>query len=263
MKKKILRCSILFVFIAVSFFVINPKVFAKSTEADSWNTYTNEKYGFSFNYPKAWENSEKEIAPESKKPGDPIFLVKFEDLSTDQKKSVFGGSPEEIAVFIRKKDSAVSLKDWLERTSCDKLIADGYQETDCEKAHEEIILGGEKGFVIPEGFYPPIGPIENGYAVEKGNYIYELSSISNFASGNDDPTQLPNFQEAVKTFKFADASTPANSEGVESEQKKTQNQDSSAQSPQKNTKTKTILILVIIVAMILIIADWLRLRFKR
>jgi|GEM_PF-3013063 len=263
MKKKISLSIISFLLFSASLFVVNQKTFAKSTETDGWNTYTNVEYGFSFNYPKAWEGSKKERAIESEKPGDIIFSITFEDLSTDQKAAVFGGSPEAISVSIINKDPAVSLKDWLERTSCENLMKNGYQEKDCEKASKEIALGGEKGFVTPEGLFPTIGPPENGYAVERGSYIYELTSKSNFASGNDDPTNLPNFQEAAKTFQFAASSNPANSSGVESEQGTAQNQNTSVQPAQKNSKTRTILILIVAIIVVLIIADWLRLRLKR
>ena len=209
----------------------------QKTEVDEtadWKTYTNDTYGFSFKYPKDWENTKTEATSEpalGDLATDLVFKVKFYDLLNQkqidcannelqnwtsktptktecepilseltkvQKENLTGPkSPQNIYIRIWKKNDAVALKDWLYNK---------FHKSNTEL--EKYQVGKEINIASLSGYYSSIGccaQSDRNYVVEKNGYVYSLGT--NYFKDSITDTEMPAiFTLISKTLKLT---TPA------------------------------------------------------
>lgn len=202
------------------------------TDTNKINTYTSDEYGFSFEYPTAWEASKVEMVsdiPEGRSEGSSLlFSVEFsnenmklqiecvnneynnwttgydnpgstecepvtQDLSEDQKTVLLGPKHEEnLMLSVYNNDSALGLRSWMIK----EFKIPGTEQEDYEVG-QPITLGALDGYYSDTGC---CGLANRGYVASSGKYVYVLST--NYFTNSFDDKDMPEFfLTASKSFK--------------------------------------------------------------
>ncbi|AKM82044.1 MAG: hypothetical protein UT28_C0001G0233 [Berkelbacteria bacterium GW2011_GWE1_39_12] len=167
-----------------------------------YSKYSNDTYGFNFQYPETWTSTKSETNTESsqgKIAKDLVFKVRYYDPNAVKKEGP--NPPDDVYMRVYKKNSDfTNLNAWLVSTfKLPNTELEDYQ------VGSEISLGGLKGY------YSSIGccaGVDRNYVVEKGNYIYSLGS-SHFDSSITDKDMPATFQKIAPTVKITTASAAA------------------------------------------------------
>lgn len=167
-----------------------------------YEKYTNDTYGFSFQYPETWTSTKVEATTETSAgvlAKDLVYKVRFYDPNAVQKSGPVTSDDVYMRVY-KKTTSSTTLNAWLISTY--KLPN---SELSDYAVGKEITLGGQKGFFSSIGC---CAQVDRNYVVEKGDYIYSLGS-GHFDNDIKDVDMPATFQKIAPTFKFIAISAAA------------------------------------------------------